>query len=1047
MTPFLTQLTELCRTERTRAKWVIVPTHALGHTLGERLALGGNGWANVRFTTPLDLALPMAAPFLVERGVDPAPDGIGPALIMRLLLELPATVPAYFRGLAEQPQMAEALWATMAELRMAGVTAGALPREAFTNANKYAELQALLTSYEQHLAGRRLADRAEVYREALLHLDVCPIQAADLRIELRTVIWSPFERRLLDALPGARLTPRVLALPGLDVPRRMARLAAPVETVVSAPASNTERLALLMSPAGAPAGDDTLTMFCAGGREAEVEEVLRRVARGPSPYSPSPYPLPRGEREVPVGLDQVEITCPMPEQAALVWEKAQRHGWPVTIGPGIPVALTRPGRALLAFCEWVAGGLAASRLRRMLQSGDVRVGPSPRPCPQGGEGGEGLTAGQAARLLARAQATWGRQTYAAALGRLVESFQARADDPERADEERTRYRERRAQAERLKAWTDALLALVPEQGVAPLGQWLDAALAFVKTFARKTGELDGEATVALTDALADLRALGDLARPASDALALIRGRFDGLTVGGDRARPGHLHVTTLADAGHAGRPRTFVIALEEGGVFPALVEDPVLLDAERTRIDATLRTSEDRVGEALYRIVSRLGSLGGRVCLSYSGRDLRQARATFPSWVLLQAVRVLRPGEEWTYDRLVKELGEPVSAVPAEMGQALSDAGWWLAGLRRADASALPAVRAGFPALAQGEVAEVARASEAFTAYDGLVPEAGPRLDPRVSGAVVAPTSLEDLAKCPFRYFLQHGLGLYPIDDSEPNPDVWLDPMTRGSILHDLYATIMREIRDKKETPDPARHGARLRALGEQALAQHRALVPPPSEGVFERQARELQTDLALFLKFEAEDHHQRRPLGFEVAFGGATEGEELGRREPVTIDLGGGLRFTLRGRMDRIDRMADGTYEVVDYKTGGAFLPGGLDATFAGGRQLQHALYALAAAELLRERDGQARVVGSYYFPTTRGRRERVRPASTQAQAAAVLRDLFDLLAAGAFVHSPNEDEDCRFCDFGRACGPRAAERAKAKIDNAENDALEAYRRLSAHE
>ena len=50
MTPFLTQLAELCRTERTRAKWVIVPTHTLGHTLGERLALGGNGWANVRFT-------------------------------------------------------------------------------------------------------------------------------------------------------------------------------------------------------------------------------------------------------------------------------------------------------------------------------------------------------------------------------------------------------------------------------------------------------------------------------------------------------------------------------------------------------------------------------------------------------------------------------------------------------------------------------------------------------------------------------------------------------------------------------------------------------------------------------------------------------------------------------------------------------------------------------------------------------------------------------------------------------------------------------------
>ena len=199
-----------------------------------------------------------------------------------------------------------------------------------------------------------------------------------------------------------------------------------------------------------------------------MEEVLRRIARSGEP------------------LDHVEIACPMPEQAALVWEKAQRHEWPVTIGPGIPVALTRPGRALLAFGEWVAGGLAASRLRRMLQSGDVRLD------------ADGLTAGQAARLLARAQATWGRQTYAAALGRLIESWEARADDPERADEERARYRERGAQAERLKTWIGALLALVPEPGVAPLWQWLDAAVAFVKTFARKASELDGEAAVALS---------------------------------------------------------------------------------------------------------------------------------------------------------------------------------------------------------------------------------------------------------------------------------------------------------------------------------------------------------------------------------------------------------------------------------------------------------------------------------------------------------------------------------------------------------------------
>jgi hypothetical protein len=62
------------------------------------------------------------------------------------------------------------------------------------------------------------------------------------------------------------------------------------------------------------------------------------------------------------------------------------------------------------------------------------------------------------------------------------------------------------------------------------------------------------------------------------------------------------------------------------------------------------------------------------------------------------------------------------------------------------------------------------------------------------------------------------------------------------------------------------------------------------------------------------------------------------------------------------------------------------------------------------------------------------------------VLRDLFDVLAAGAFVHSPEQMEDCRYCELGRACGPGAAARAKTKLDKGANDVLDAFRRLRAH-
>ena len=143
-------------------------------------------------------------------------------------------------------------------------------------------------------------------------------------------------------------------------------------------------------------------MFHAGGREAEIEEVFRRILNAG------------------VSLDHVEIACASDAHVALVWEKALRHDWPVTLGPGIAAAQTRPGRALIGLCDWIETDFAAGHFRRLLQSGDLGVDAED----------EGFTAGQAARLLARAEAGWGRATYGLALGRLRRDYESRAVDPD-----------------------------------------------------------------------------------------------------------------------------------------------------------------------------------------------------------------------------------------------------------------------------------------------------------------------------------------------------------------------------------------------------------------------------------------------------------------------------------------------------------------------------------------------------------------------------------------------------------------------------------------
>jgi hypothetical protein len=222
--------------------------------------------------------------------------------------------------------------------------------------------------------------------------------------------------------------------------------------------------------------------------------------------------------------------------------------------------------------------------------------------------------------------------------------------------------------------------------------------------------------------------------------------------------------------------------------------------------------------------------------------------------------------------------------------------------------------------------------------------------------------------------------------------------------------------------------------------------MPPPSHEVNDRESGELLADLDLFLNAECDETIARTAVGLEVAFGGRAPEtvEPLARPDPIVVDLGRGRSLRIAGRIDRIDQLAGSTFEIVDYKTGGYWEQDWV-GTFAGGRRLQHALYGLAATELLRRRHEKATVSGAqYYFSSAKGRQQRkCIPMPPLARTQAVLTDLHEVVAAGLFIHA-HDDSACKWCDHGHACGDRAAKQAEEKIAD---PALEPYRRLMAHE
>jgi ATP-dependent helicase/nuclease subunit B len=956
----------------------------------------------------------MGAPFLVERGIDPSEEGLGAALIMRLLLALPKSSP-YFRPLANHPAMAQALWSTIRELRMAGIDSDELKEAAFTSSHKHAEFQALYRSYEEYLNENNRGDTASVYEEALGHLDWCPIQPQDCWLELPNTVWTPLQRQLLDKLPAERLTPHTQSVPGARRPRRLTDV--PVVEV----AGDTPALGFLLSPDAAPTKQARVELFHAGGREAEVEEVFRRIlALGCS-------------------LDQVEIACGSDEYGSLLWEKALRYDWHVTMSSGLPASLTRPGRALMAFGDWIESDFASGTLRRLLQSGDVTLG----------EGD--LVPGHAAAILLKASAAWGRDTYGLALGRLSRRYRQRADDGELPEEQRSAAKKRAEQADALLAWVTALLNGVPladSDGTIDLQDLVDGTVEFVDSYASAKSAVDRAAASALASAIAELKSLGPYRCSLAAGLRFIRERVEGLRVGTDRSRPGHLFISKLAQLGYSGRPHVFVVGLEEGRVFPSATEDPVLLDIERGAISPLLQLSSDRTEEAVFNIVQRLAatSATSSICLSYSCRDLREFRASYPSWLMLQAYRIVSGNAAASFPDLMNALGEPASCVPTTADSSLGPSDWWLHGLKKSGEPGRATVLEQFQSLADGVIADTNREGETFTEFDGNVPEAGTVLDPCVREGALSATQLEGAAQCPFRYFLERGLQVSAIDDGAREQDLWLDPLTRGSLMHELFATFMRRCRDENRRMSESADLEWCLGRGREALDKLKAEMPPPSQEVFEREVRGVLDDLSLFVKAEEVREKSRQPLGFEVSFGRPGEGDEpLRQTDPIVIDLGGGLSFRLAGQIDRIDQVGVNEFEVIDYKTGG-YWADDWDGTFGGGRKLQHALYGLAAIEILKQKVKDPKVTkGVYYFPSSKGRQTvKEIPAQSKATVRKVLGDLREVIASGSFIHAQDESA-CKFCDYGPACGSNAHQHAAPKIANSE--LLESYRRLVSHE
>jgi len=272
----------------------------------------------------------------------------------------------------------------------------------------------------------------------------------------------------------------------------------------------------------------------------------------------------------------------------------------------------------------------------------------------------------------------------------------------------------------------------------------------------------------------------------------------------------------------------------------------------------------------------------------------------------------------------------------------------------------------------------------------------------------------QDQAACPFRAFAHHRLRARAPEAPQPG----LDAATRGTLVHAALERAWRALGDHAALSALDERGveAVLAKAVEGALAEfaerHRERLGPRLRAL---EQRRLQALLGEWLALE------RTRTPFAVA--------EVEQRQPLEI---GGISVT--GRMDRIDRLPDGSRLLIDYKTGRSARPSAwwgdrpdepqlpLYASSAGG-----ALAGVAFAQVRRDAlgfrgvaDDAARFPGAQRF-------DRIKPPPGEAPfesfAAVVerwrgaLEGLAQRFRTGDARVDPKRGDTCTFCDLPGLC------------------------------
>lgn len=969
-------------------KVLITRSYRFGYQVLRALARTGVRWTNFRVETLHSLAEKVIEEDIAKLGITLLSHAAVEILVEDIFMDMASSGDlAYFKKHAVNKGMINALTNAVKEIRLAGISSKTLPVDVFVSPEKGQDIKELLMRYEERLDTSSYMDDAAMFHRAKENLARGAYGHDAKYLVFSRDYRTGVEREFLGQLASGR----IISLDEGEVRgfKPPAGFWPPERNFEKGEVfSDAERLAWLFKSAKAPAreGDGTVRLFHACGKRNEIREVFRRILNSGLKF------------------DEVEIVCSREgEYVPLIFSLCEKLGVGVTFTGGIPAGFSSAGRAMIGFLLWLKHDMSDRYLMRLLTSRDI-VTP---PCAGH------LSSARLARALREAGLGWGRERYAQVLPKQIERAEEylKNDDGDNEDY----LKERLKALEALALLCDSFLKAVPEpdkDGKVLLKDMSRACVWFLDNFTRTSSEADRSFSSALKQTF---RSVIDIARSGMlfpECVDKLLEMASSVKISATNPEPGHLHVSDIKTAGKSARRHTFLVGLDERRFPSQRGQDPVLLDGERTKLSDQLVLSEEFIRRELYDLAGFLSGLKGTLTASYSAYDIKQERAVFPSSVMLQIFRVAEGRPASDYEDLFGHLGTPKSFV-SDPEEALDLSEWWVGKVARDEPlkNASGIVKEIYKPLAKGLSARKMREGPALNAFCGKI-SSEDDLDPRRTGRVLSSTCIETAARCPFKYFVQYVLGVRKPEGVEKDLNAWLDPLSRGELLHRVYQKYRQRVQEEK-LADQAEKSAALYEELEKAIDLYKELIPSPGLAVCEIECERLRNGLRFFLQID--DMLGTRTVMTERSFG--LEGEK-----PVALVFKDGGKILVKGRIDRIDKAGEHEYHVWDYKTGSVYAYSHR-GYIKGGEQMQHVIYSEAAARIIKEILDEKAVVtrSGYLFPSEKGARGGkdlifARDAREKHRWIGALTLILDIISEGSFFMAKNDY--CRFCDLIEICG-----------------------------